>query len=95
MSVRGSRLLKHVYVHCIRQDGGTPAPDSPCHRIYTPVCAQVAPEAYLVPACCFATAFCLNALTMLFERDGQKFQLAYLGGQFAVTVAGQKEGEEG
>ena len=48
-----------------------------------------------MPACCFTTAFCLNALTMLFERDGQKFQLAYLGGQFAVTVAGQKEGEEG
>lgn len=44
-------------------------------------CTQVAPEAYLVPACCFTTAFCLNALTMLFERDGQKFQLAYLGGQ--------------
>lgn len=50
-------------------------------RTLPPVFTQVAPEAYLVPACCFTTAFCLNALTMLFERDGQKFQLAYLGGQ--------------
>ena len=42
---------------------------------------QVDRESYLVPASCFATACCLNCMTMMFERDSQKFKLAFLAGE--------------
>eukprot|EP00798_Chlamydomonas_sp_ICE-L_P002518 gene2518-5470_t len=40
--------------------------------------SQVYAEAYTWPMVAFGTAFCLNFLTLLFERESAKFQLALL-----------------
>ncbi|GAX76782.1 hypothetical protein CEUSTIGMA_g4228.t1 [Chlamydomonas eustigma] len=45
---------------------------------------------YLAASCCFATAFTLNILTMAYERDNQKFQLALLGA-YIQLLAGSND----
>jgi hypothetical protein len=47
---------------------------------------QVNPYAYVVPACCFLTAFTMNCLTMLFERDSQKFQFGLIGSYIQILA---------
>ncbi|KAG1671643.1 hypothetical protein FOA52_006874 [Chlamydomonas sp. UWO 241] len=42
---------------------------------------------YLVPASCFFTAFVLNSLTMLFERDSQRMKLAFFGAYIQLLAA--------
>mmetsp|Transcript_37013 Transcript_37013/g.109094 ORF Transcript_37013/g.109094 Transcript_37013/m.109094 type:complete len:615 (-) Transcript_37013:439-2283(-) len=42
---------------------------------------------YLVPATCFFTAFVLSLLTMVFERDTQRFRLAFFGAYIQILAA--------